>query len=160
MTRLVPLDEDGKELERPCVYRIYGDDGELLYIGASIRRWRRLRQHRERAPWWPWDYYEHTARSLFLAGLVTFEEHQSQEDAYRAESIAICHENPRFNKVDWFMHEGWETCTGPRHVNYWIAEVVHLPNGWWHDPSMRAAVADRGAGRLRMTIARDLADVL
>jgi hypothetical protein len=70
----------------PTVYRCFGEGGELVYVGSSITRTRRLRQHRKYAPWWP------------LVADVRFEEFPTIADAFRAEQVAIRAEDPSHNR--------------------------------------------------------------
>lgn len=69
------------------VYRCYGADGELLYIGATSDLARRLRD-RPRDHWWP-----DVAR-------ITEEWHPTAPSAFAAERLAITAEQPRYN-IDW-----------------------------------------------------------
>lgn len=100
------------EERRPCVYRVFGFGGVLLYVGQTTQRRTRMDYHGSRAAWRDEVYR------------VEYEDHPTVESATRAEAIAICHEDPIYNKRDWFEHEGWETCTGTRHVEFWTATLI------------------------------------
>jgi hypothetical protein len=71
--------------EPHAVYRIFGDDDRLLYVGRS--RWpaERIRQHARRAAWWP-----HARRHE-----VTW--HPDKDTATVAERRAIQAERPAHN---------------------------------------------------------------
>lgn len=68
-----------------CLYRIWGECGELLYIGETSDITRRLREHSKRQPWW------HEVRGH------THEPFQNEAEALKAELHAIRTENPRYN---------------------------------------------------------------
>lgn len=80
---------------RAAVYRIFGDEQRLLYIGSSERPRQRWHEHRNRTTWWP------EARAYSLTWLPT------REAAYEAESSAIKAERPVFNQV-------WQQISAPR----------------------------------------------
>ena len=71
-----------------ALYRIFGDEDLLLYIGISDDFGRRWKQHARVQPWWD------EKRRL------TVEWHPSREDAEAAETTAIKAEKPRHNKRD------------------------------------------------------------
>ncbi|WP_371097145.1 hypothetical protein [Streptomyces sanglieri] len=74
-----------EEAPRPAaVYRLWGINGDLLYIGSSYDPQRRYQEHRDK-PWWP-----QVARR-------TEEWQESRANAYRAELKAIAAENPQHN---------------------------------------------------------------
>jgi predicted GIY-YIG superfamily endonuclease len=75
---------DGTARQRAAVYRLYGIDDTLIYIGSAYDPTQRFAQH-ERAPWWP-----HVAR-------YTEEWHPTRSAAYAAETAAIKAENPKYN---------------------------------------------------------------
>lgn len=66
------------------LYRIFGADDELLYIGVAWNLGYRFATH-QRKPWWP------EVRRL------TFEVHSDRNAALRAETLAIAEENPKYN---------------------------------------------------------------
>ncbi|MFD0053017.1 GIY-YIG nuclease family protein [Streptomyces sp. NPDC127168] len=72
---------------RSAVYRIFGDDQRLLYIGSSERPRQRWHEHRNRTDWWP------QARAYSLTWLA------SRDSAFKAEQKAIVTERPVFNFV-------------------------------------------------------------
>jgi hypothetical protein len=67
------------------LYRLWGVDGRLLYIGVSTRLSARLRVHRSR---WG-DLIHH----------VTWDEHVDEGSMLAAERKAITDEDPAFNKA-------------------------------------------------------------
>lgn len=79
--------------EPAAVYRLYGVDGTLIYIGSAYDPVGRFRQH-EDAPWWT------------LVARFTEEWHPSRAAAYAAESEAIRAERPRYNIAGLRRREG------------------------------------------------------
>jgi len=79
-----PLPEQ-PELESTVLYRLYAEDGELLYVGITRHPERRLRSHEASKSWWP----EVAVREI--------RSYRTREDAARAEHAAIVRENPRYN---------------------------------------------------------------
>jgi excisionase family DNA binding protein len=68
------------------VYRAYGDDGRLLYVGMSDNVENRLQQHRVNNAAW----FDHLAN-------VTVEQHPDRISAEAAERNAIRSERPLYN---------------------------------------------------------------
>lgn len=66
------------------LYRHFDADGNLLYIGASLRSLSRLAEHNS-APWFD------------AIASVTVEKFKTRKDALQAERQAIVQENPRHN---------------------------------------------------------------
>jgi hypothetical protein len=73
--------------ERTTLYRLYGTEGRLLYIGITMRLPVRLEEHEEWQPWW-----------ADVVG-ATMEHFVSRRDAERAELAAIAAEGPAYNVV-------------------------------------------------------------
>jgi hypothetical protein len=76
------------ELRRTALYRIYGRDGKLLYVGVAFDPEERWKSH-HRAPWWP----------LVNPRLTKVEWFRSREGAEIAEERAIRDEKPIYNKA-------------------------------------------------------------
>lgn len=70
-----------------AVYRCFGYDGELLYIGSTVNLPARIRQHSSTAKWWG-DVLR-----------IVAEPHNSVNAARYAESVAIAREAPLLNKL-------------------------------------------------------------
>lgn len=71
---------------RPCyLYRVFGEEGELLYVGVAYSVGRRLAEHQDAAAWWP------------RATRVELEVHEDRGSALAAETIAIKTEHPIYN---------------------------------------------------------------
>lgn len=70
----------------PCVYRCYGNAGDLLYIGSTGNRSLRIGSHRSQSPWWP-----EIADIQYQSFPTIFE-------ARTAERHAIETEHPAFNR--------------------------------------------------------------
>lgn len=67
------------------LYRFWNADGELLYVGISVRPWDRWKQHRGDKPWWE----EVTS--------VTLENFATRAEVLAAELQAIRTEAPKYN---------------------------------------------------------------
>jgi hypothetical protein len=76
------------------VYRFYGADDELLYIGCSRNVSERIRVHMANQPW-AGDIVRHT-----------IDWYPSRAEAYVAEQQAILAESPRYNKARWSSPDG------------------------------------------------------
>lgn len=70
-----------------ALYRLYGEDGSLLYAGISETAMTRFAKHAADKPWWP------EVASIRLEHLET------REAALLAEAEAIAAENPRYNVI-------------------------------------------------------------
>lgn len=68
------------------LYRHYGADGDLLYVGISINAIARLSRHRTQAKWFA------------LVRTVTIEPFPTREQALEAEARAIREERPSHNR--------------------------------------------------------------
>lgn len=71
--------------ERHCLYRLYDDLGDLLYIGIAVNPARRFIEHQSRSAWW----LEVARREL--------EWHPDRRSVEAAETLAIRNERPAFN---------------------------------------------------------------
>lgn len=71
--------------ERTALYRMFGADGELLYLGISRNFGTRWQTHASRSVWWP------DVRSQAI------DWHESREAAAAAEIDAIRTERPKYN---------------------------------------------------------------
>lgn len=71
--------------EPTALYRLYGADKTLLYIGVSDDPERRFKQHRDTKPWWP------------QVAQKTIEWHPSRDRALAEEATAIKAETPVHN---------------------------------------------------------------
>jgi hypothetical protein len=67
------------------VYRVFGDGGELLYIGIAMNVFERMKGHRHEALWWP----------AALTGQV--DRYSDRRTAKTVESRAIRSESPKHN---------------------------------------------------------------
>jgi hypothetical protein len=70
-----------------ALYRLFGDEDALLYIGVARIFGRRWHQHAQAQPWWP------------EVKRQTVDWYPSREEALRAETAAIRTEFPRYNVV-------------------------------------------------------------
>lgn len=70
---------------RCAIYRLFDEEGELLYVGVSNDPYRRLRDHRRKF----WGK---------VVASVTVEWFDTRIEAQRAEIWAICDEEPSFNQ--------------------------------------------------------------
>jgi predicted GIY-YIG superfamily endonuclease len=71
--------------ERTALYRMFGVDDELLYIGISKNFGRRWEQHARKQPWW-----DEVVRQ-------TVEWRPTRDEAERDETAAIKAEHPKYN---------------------------------------------------------------
>jgi predicted GIY-YIG superfamily endonuclease len=71
---------------RTALYRHYGECGDLLYVGISLRFVRRLHEHEKRSGWF---------QGITSVKVEWFE---NRNDALQAERLAIQNENPLYNK--------------------------------------------------------------
>lgn len=67
--------------DRHFVYRVFGHDGELLYIGATSKYEARMKEYERRPEAAYWERDEYPTRA----------------EAFAAERQAIREENPRWN---------------------------------------------------------------
>ena len=77
-----------------ALYRFFGDDGALLYVGISLQPFARMGQHRTDKSWWG------------EVAAVTIERHPTRRDVLAAERDAIRREKPRYNVVHTAPHRG------------------------------------------------------
>lgn len=70
---------------RTAVYRLYGHDGELVYVGMTVNIERRLADHERGSFWWP-----HVARTAVVW-------YDTRPEADAAESEAVAAEKPLYN---------------------------------------------------------------
>ena len=68
-----------------CVYRVFDEVGQLLYVGVSSDVFLRFAQHAQRAPW------------VAYVASVTFQQFPTREAAEAAEAEAIRTEDPVWN---------------------------------------------------------------
>lgn len=72
---------------RTYVYRLFGDNDELLYVGCTAYLAERLATHRQQKPWWR-EVRRYTATSYW-----------PRAEALKAEWEAIQTERPKYNVV-------------------------------------------------------------
>lgn len=97
------------------VYRCYGDDGRLLYVGASVNVEARLAQHRT-SSWWGW-----------MLDRVEVTSFPDEATARAAEREAIATENPRFNiQGRWQTRRAW---TAGDYLDFYLASL-NGPNNY------------------------------
>lgn len=72
----------------PCtLYRLFRDDGILLYVGISVRPMNRFDQHRGDKSWWT------------EVSTITMTHFETRTEADQAERVAIRSENPLHNAI-------------------------------------------------------------
>ena len=69
------------------LYRMFNDDGELLYVGITSRRWQRWREHEKSQPW------------IQEATVFRWQGFYSRTAVERAERDSIREEKPKYNVV-------------------------------------------------------------
>lgn len=67
------------------VYRVFGQYGELLYVGVTRNFPQRIKRHRDKSKWWR-EWFD-----------ISFEPFATRAEAEAAEARAIDTENPRWN---------------------------------------------------------------
>lgn len=72
-------------MSHTTLYRLFGQQDELLYVGIASNPGRRFEQHAKDKPWWS-DVER-----------VTLEHRKDRKEALAAESAAIAAEQPRYN---------------------------------------------------------------
>lgn len=108
----------GIESEEHALYRFFGADDALLYIGISIHPFARMGQHQGDKSWWG------------EVVKVTIERHPNRADVEAAEKLAIKTEEPRYNVV----HAGRTRDRRPpvkTRYTYWepaVGGVISIPN--------------------------------
>lgn len=75
-----------KDDEWTTLYRHWGRNNTLLYVGISLSAVGRLSDHKRDSEWY-WEIEK-----------VTCEHYETREEALEAETIAIQQENPKYNK--------------------------------------------------------------
>lgn len=85
-------------MNQAYVYRLYGADDRLLYVGATINVQQRLRDHGRDKEWWS-----------EVARTEVSEPYESWDPAHAAEIEAIRAEHPAYNVVRY--PERWEPIT-------------------------------------------------
>jgi hypothetical protein len=90
--------------ETHTLYRFYGSDERLLYIGISVNPWSRFKQHRDDKQWWD-DIAQ-----------ITMEKYPSRETVLEAERRAIGAEKPEHNVVH---NRGRSYATAPANAHTW-----------------------------------------
>lgn len=107
------------EVATDC-YRVYDAENNLLYVGASVNVFRRMRQHRDESWWYP------------QATRVIAREYVNRRDARYAEALAIRDERPIANVTQ----EWSEIAVGRGRelpVHRQMLELFLEPDGnWWH----------------------------
>lgn len=73
--------------QKTALYRFYGSDGDLLYVGITNNVQRRMESHKSRKPWW------------WLSARIEIAWFECRDDALQAESVAIRDEGPLFNEA-------------------------------------------------------------
>lgn len=86
MSTIVPP-APGAQADEHALYRFFGADGSLLYVGISLQPFRRMGQHRSDKSWWG------------EVATVAIERHPDRPSVLAAERRAIKAENPRYNVV-------------------------------------------------------------
>lgn len=96
-----------------ALYRFYGDDGALLYVGMTVNPGARWPQHEADKTWW------HEVRG------ITRELYPDRDSVRAAEALAITVENPRYNLQR--PRARRRTPTPPRPQIVWLCNVCGDP---------------------------------
>jgi len=103
------------------VYRVYDQEGRLLYVGASVNVFTRLREHRLYAEWWP----------LAFEGTVTRYENRAM--ARSVEAHAIRNEGPLYNTTD-------ERAEAIKRIT--ITDPIEVIDLWWDEGKVWVDASD------------------
>jgi hypothetical protein len=95
------------------LYRFFDADGELLYIGKSVRAWERFATHRSTSEFYPAAVSVKLQRGFLSSAALSM-----------AEVAAIKAESPRFN-VAHSRSQKPEPCQGPHHCRKVIGGKGH-----------------------------------
>lgn len=124
--------------DKPCshcrdhehiIYRVYGEEDHLLYIGKTVHLDRRMHAHRRTTPWWSQ-----------LTDVVIERSFSNCEELAAAEVAAIKLERPQYNAA----HTGKKKSRKPqqqvREPEWWVVgEAVARSNGAWLRARLEAA---------------------
>lgn len=98
----IQLADEELAQDAPCeLYRHFGADGSLLYVGISTRTVIRLSQHKHCSTWFS------------EIATITIERFPCRADALVAERAAVIGERPKYNKV-------WK----PVEVPSWLTDLI------------------------------------
>ena len=98
----IQIDDEELAPDAPCeMYRHFGADGCLLYVGISTRTVIRLSQHKHCSAWFS------------EIATITIERFPCRADALAAERETIIRERPKYNKV-------WR----PVEVPSWLTDLI------------------------------------
>lgn len=127
---------------RTAVYRLFSDDGVLIYVGIATDPHQRWVQHARTQPWWP----EVVTREIEWFG--------TRAEAEQTETREIANSRPRHN-----THPGMPNRTTPALVN------TRKRPGWTPTLELLALFAQyddelRAAGRIRDAIEAQLVQAL
>lgn len=129
--------------ERTALYRIWGDEDLLLYIGISKDFGDRWKKHAKTQPWWD-EMRRLTADEWF----------ESRPEAENAEAAAIRVERPRYNVTHNPAARTPVVACNP--LNEWFgAQIRELREARYMSQEVLAAeMADRGLGWHQQTVTR------
>jgi hypothetical protein len=138
---------------RTALYRLFGSDDELLYIGITLSPDGRLKEHSWRKPWWP-----EVKRSAV-------EWHETWLTAAEAEQTAITAEEPKYN-VSKRLDPGPAARREVPQTVLEAARAAYLASVEAGNPLSARAVADRfgisrrRADQIRAEVAQKLPDAI
>ena len=95
---------------RTDLYRMYDEDGALLYVGISFSAASRAAQHRKAQPWWP------------QMSRIDVEQFDSRDEALVAETTAIREEIPLYNVAGKPKQRESAQELGRRSAPFWLSE--------------------------------------
>lgn len=110
------------------VYRCFDADGQLLYVGCSMKPEERMKEHRKFRGWW-------TDR----VAQITLEGFPDQASGLAAEKHAIQTEHPRYNwqfRTTVAQRANWQ----PEHYIAWLTAYLEVPYNNRSNPIVRREV--------------------
>lgn len=120
-----------------AIYRMFDEEGGLLYVGTSAHMGKRLSSHAEK-------------RWFLLVATITVEWFPNTEAAERAEADAIAAEHPRINIAGRSVPMPDGPLTLSQAVQYRVlrATLAAVRKQAQRDPEFPASVAKRGTAHL------------
>lgn len=121
--------------EQTALYRLFGEDGTLLYVGVAVNPRTRWSVHSREKSWWP----EVASRSV--------EWHEDRPAAEAAEAAAIVTEAPRYN-VEHSMTRQRGDARNEYRSPYPKPRQIRVATDMWRDFGRAAKAAGTTRGRV------------
>jgi excinuclease Cho len=129
----------------PGIYRMYGGQGQLLYVGKSVDLCRRLQQHHQLAL-----QRERQRRLLRQVAVIDCQPTAGEVGALLLENAAIKTEGPLYNRRQRQLRQLWTWRLDPDPSGYLVPQVVNLLPGPPAECEVFGLFASRHAARERL----------